>query len=355
MIRRALLAASLAASCRCSDPAPPVPPTPLAPAATAPTAATPKPDNAQWPSTLSLLRPGRQGTCDWMRIDPASKREQIVATVDVPCDGARLAWSEGGSKTLAVFTYLVVQGMNEVREFRVVLVDTATGEQKVLPTPAFGEVFDAGFDGQTPVLLTMQPFAQDDETRPEKIEHQGKSYPVPAGLDGIVGLAHAWRLGADGKWTATETVVSAFGNDGSKDVSVLAAAARLGTRSKSLTVLPARTIVKDAALVDRLNAHAPEQRPGVEQWNHLDGIPSDAWVLFSEIDAPAPTERLVMKVADELVVAAETPDEPGLAHVFTRGPWILVASDAGRSRLYDARTATLAATLEDDAQVRFWP
>jgi hypothetical protein len=226
---RALLAVLVLAGCKKEEPAPPPPPEP-APTAKAPgpskhaatgvgSADTAPPPPPMVAVSLSYLKSVEPERCEWVRQPLPAGAPTTVFTFDAACDRSMVSWSPDAKEGL-VFTWPSQEG--EVpRAWRVDLA-AHTGKPldlSALPggvdtaAPDKPSIEQLGFDKQGhPVAILSDVYTN---RTPKKVKgrsvisFEGKDHPLEKGMDGLPGLAHAYRLEGEG-WKRIETKVSTF-------------------------------------------------------------------------------------------------------------------------------------------------
>jgi hypothetical protein len=245
----ALLAALLLAGCKSEKPAAPAvqdsgPPAAAAVATPPVPAPVPVPKPPAEPAhSLSFLQPSDPERCEWVR-QPLPSGEPIhVFSFNGACDRSMVSWSPDGKEGL-VFTW--PSGTGEVpKAWR---VDVATHTGKVLdlkPLPGgkdVGEqdkpyIEEVSFDEQgRPVAIIADVYVkrtpQKGKGGQKTLSYEGQSYPLQEGVEGLPGLAHAFRL-EEGSWKHVETKASGFESDLAPGTHELETVKTLGTIAKA--------------------------------------------------------------------------------------------------------------------------
>ncbi|HEY0096071.1 MAG TPA: hypothetical protein VGB96_17210, partial [Archangium sp.] len=253
----ALVAGLLLAGCKSSKDKEPAPPaqataTPAAPAPkpAAPPAPTPAPITD---ATLSFVEDSRDGKCRWEQQTPPGEPRTLF-TISAQCSGVKLAWSTDGKEGL-----IHVAAQDENGQPGTWRVDLATGKGTPLPLPTLGTLGALGFDAQgNPLALMEDPLPPTEEipskhlkvvktgegeNETKEILFEGKRYPMA--LDGLAGLAHAFRL-EDGAWKRIETKDTSYGWDYAADIRALDAYDAMGPTPEKLEAA-AREALKPVA------------------------------------------------------------------------------------------------------------
>lgn len=221
-----LLAILILAGCKSEKPsapptqAPGTPTTGSAPAKAPAPAPEPEPEPAL---ALSYLKPSDPERCEWLRQPLPSGEPTPVFSFNAACDRSMVSWSPNGNEGL-VFTW--PSGEGEVPKAWRVDLAARTGKPldlKGLPggTGAGGQdqphIEQIAFDKQGhPVAIVADVYVsrktQKGADGQKVVTFEGKRYPLPEGLEGLPGLAHAYRL-EEGDWKHLETKGSAFESD----------------------------------------------------------------------------------------------------------------------------------------------
>lgn len=349
----ALLAGLLLASCKSNKEQQPAPQAATPPAVAAKPAPAPAPTVAPvTDATLSYLEPS-DGKCRWVQHTPPGE-PKTVFTVPTGCDEVRLAWSLDGKEGLAY-----VSGTGEGTAPRVWRVDLATGKETTLSSPTLGRVGRLGFDAEgRPVALMEDPREVTGEGEKREIVFEGKSYP--AAMDGIPGLAHAFRL-EGGAWKRFETKDTSYDWDYAAGVGVLDAYDAMGPTPEKLSAAATealKPVLEDAPEFAALSA---VQKPSDEtgSWKQL-ALPGSALYVWEASDSELPYLSAPVRVMGE-----KGPAEPeglsvsGSLSLAARGDQVLLVSATAEgkpvARLWNARTKNLVTTLADKPTISFWP
>jgi hypothetical protein len=376
---RALLAALLLAGCKSEKaPATPAqePSTPAAAAAPAkapvpaPTpAAAPTPAPASGPA-VSYLKPSDPERCEWVRHPLPSGEPTPVFSFNAACDRSMVSWSPDGKAGL-VFTWPSGQGEGP-KAWRVDLA-ARTGkplELKSLPggTGAGDQdkpyIEQIGFDKQGHVVAIVADVYVNRETQKgadgqQVLMFEGKRYPLPEGVEGGPGLAHAYRLEESG-WKHLETKASGFESDlapGTREldtVKTLLPIAKASTSSERMSGKEA-----PEAAVKKLAAAFPGHDEESGQWMEFPtpGGPVYYWGAqggeYLYPSAPVAWEQQGKPVALE-GLSAKPDDFLGLQLL---DGWLLIANygDPRSAQIWDTRTKERILSAEDASAPRFWP
>lgn len=345
-LRSLLLAASLAASCKCAEkPAPQQQPPGSGPMQLVP----------QTDATLSVLE--TEGpACAWKRTDPVSHLTATVAALPGSCADARVAWSADGRRGLIALARPVPPRPGASPDddagvaFDVFEVAFADGHVRPLGGPVDGVLDDLGFDAQGRVLALMLDVPHGDEA-PKELRYEGRTYALEVGAEGVPALAHAFVLEGS-TWRHLETVATSVGWDEAAGTAALEAWKTLGARSTQLVEdPPAGEPVADEALVARLEGACR----GIEDDGRWVQVATPPLYLF-EVAAEFVDPTLCL-VYDDGTSAKALPeaDDAGLSGMaWVRGPYVLFATGEAPARLFDARTRQPVGAVKGTL-VAFWP
>jgi hypothetical protein len=164
---------------------------------------------------LSYLKPTDPERCEWLRQPIPAGEPTPVFSFNAACDRSMVSWSPDGKEGL-VFTW--PSGEGEVpKAWRVDLV-AHTGKPldlKALPggKGAGGQdqpyIEQMSFDKQgRPVAIIADVYVT-RKTQKGAVTFEGQRYPLPEGVEGLPGLARAYRL-EEGGWKPFETKASGF-------------------------------------------------------------------------------------------------------------------------------------------------
>jgi len=287
---RALLAALVLAGCK-SEKTPATPAQePSAPAATAAPAKAPAPAAAPAAAPaptpapvsgpmVSYLKPVDPERCEWVRQALPAGEPVAIFAFNAACDRAMVSWSPDGKEGL-VFSWPSGQG-EEPRAWRVDLA-AHTGKPLELKTLPGGVgagdqdkpyIEQLAFDKQGHVVAIVADVYVSRKTQKgpggqRVVTFEGKSYPLPEGMEGSPGLAHAYRL-EEGAWKRVETKGSGFESDLAPGTGELATVKTLQPVAKASTSSE-RMVGKEApeAAVKKLDAAFPGQEES-GQWMEL--------------------------------------------------------------------------------------
>jgi hypothetical protein len=350
----ALVAGLLLAGCKSNKEQEPAPQ-----AATPPAVAT-KPAPAPAPTvepvtdaTLSYLEPSTDGKCRWVRHTPPGE-PRTVFTVPTGCDAVRLAWSLDGKAGLAY-----VAGPGEGEAPRIWRVDLATGKETTLSSPKLGTLGGLGFDAEgRPVALMEDQREATGEGEKREIVFEGKSYP--AAMDGIPGLAHAFRL-EGGDWKRFETKDTSYDWDYAAGIRALDAYDAMGPTPEKLSAAATealKPVLEDSPVFAALSAvRKPSDETG--SWKQLE-LPGGAVYVWEASDSELPYLSAPVRVMGEKgLVEPEALKVSGGLSLAARGEQVLLVftDTEGKpvARLWNAKTKKLVTTLADKPTLSFWP
>jgi hypothetical protein len=265
-----------------------------------------------------------------------------------------LAWSKDGKQGLAY-----VAGPSENGKPRAWRVELATGQGTPLSIPTLGRLGGFGFDAEgRPVALMEDPRdVVEGEGEQKVIVFEGQRYP--AALDGLPGLAHAFRL-EGGTWKRFETKDTSYEWDYAAGIKALDAYDAMGP-----------TPEKQWAKADDAFIPVPEDSPALAalkavkepsdegNWKQVQtaGGTLYAWeATYVEI----PYLSTPLRIQDAKGVAPlEGLDVNGGVSVAVRGDFVLVdvmdAEGQESARLWNAKTKKPAASLNGKTAISFWP
>ena len=367
----ALAAALLLAGCKSNKDKEPAPPAQATATPTAPKPAAPPPAPAPAPigdATLSYLEESRDGKCRWEQQTPPGEPKTLFTLSTGDCSAVKLAWSADGREGL-----VYVPSQDEDGKPGVWRVDLATGKGTPLPLPTLGTLGALGFDAQgNPLALMEDPLPPTEdipsqhlkvvttgegENATKEILFEGKRYPMA--LDGLPGLAHAFRL-EGGAWKRIETKDTSYGWDYAADVRALAAYDTMGPTPEKLEAAAReafKPVAENAPELAQLNAVQQTSETGA--WKQLEtvGGPLYAW---ESAEGEFATLSMPVRVKGEKgLVAPEGLDLRDGISVATRGEWVLFrgqgSEDENVARLWNAKTKKLVTSLLAHKQVTFWP
>jgi hypothetical protein len=366
----ALIAGLLLAGCKSNKDKEPVPPAQASatPAAPAPKPAAPAPAPTPAPvsdATLSFLEESRDGKCRWEQQTPPGE-PRTVFTLSSDCGGVKLAWSPDGKEGL-----VHVAAQDEDGKPGTWRVELATGKATPLPLPTLGTLGGIGFDAQgRPLALMEDPLAEEGlpshlkvvktgegEKETKEILFEGKRYPMA--LDGIPGLAHAFRL-EGGAWKRIETKDTSYGWDYAADIRALDAYDAMGPTPEKLEAAGReafKPVAEDAPELAQLNAVQQTSDSGA--WKQLEtlGGPLYAW---ESAEGEFATLSMPVRVKGEKgLLEPEGVELREAISVSTRGEWVLFrgqgSEDENVARLWNVKTKKLVTSLLAHKQVTFWP
>lgn len=360
-----LVAALLLAGCKSNKDKEPVP---QAAAPTAPATKPPAPAPVQAPvsdATLSYLEPSADAKCRWVQHTPPAE-PKVVFTLPSACGDVGVAWKTEGQEALAY-----ARRSGEGQKSEAWRVDLATGTSTPVPLPTQGQFGTIGFDTQGRVVALMDDL-YDEESAPahlkmvtvgkgddakKQLVFEGQRYD--AALDGVPGLAHAFRL-EGGAWKRFETKSSSYDWDYAAGYRMLDAYDALAPTAEKLREgarEAIKPVLEDSPAFAALNALPPPSEAGGWRWLETVGGPLYLWE-----DEGGELASLTGPV---LIQGAEGPVEPeglkvtGGVSVDVRGELVLLGSsdDAGRPQgwLWNARTKKVLASFSGKESVTFWP
>lgn len=379
---RALLAALVLAGCK-SEKTPATPaPEPSAPAATAPAKApaapatpapaapaTPPPAPASGP-TVSYLKPADPERCEWVRQSlPASAEPQGVFSFNAACDRAMVSLSPDGKEGL-VFSWPSGEG-EQPKAWR---VDVAAHTGKALDLKTLPGGIGAGdqdkpavtqmaFDKQGQVVAIVEDVYVERKTKKGKdgqpaVSYEGKSYPIEEGIEGLPGLALAYRL-EEGAWKLLEAKGSGFGSDLAPGTAVLDTVKKLQPVANA-SVSADRMVGDDAPAdaVKKLDAAFPGQDES-GQWMQISMPGGTVYYRGSQGgEFLYPSVPLAWEKGGKLVevegVLAKKDDFLGIQ---TEGPLLMVANygDPHSVQVWDTKTKERVLSVEGASAPSFWP
>jgi hypothetical protein len=363
-----LVAALLLAGCKSNKDKEPVPQAaaPTAPA-TKPAAPAPAPVPAPVSdATLSYLEPVADGKCRWVQHTPPAEPKGVF-TLPSACGDVGVAWKTDGQEALAY-----ARRSGEGQKSEAWRVDLATGKSTPVPLPTQGQFGTIGFDAQGRVVAIMDDLYMDEESAPawlkmvtvgkgdnakKQLVFEGQRYD--AALDGIPGLAHAFRL-EGGAWKRFETKSSSYEWDYAAGYRILDAYDALAPTAEKLQAGARegiKPVLEDSPAFAALNALPPPSEAG--GWRQLETVAGPLYLWEDE------GGELASLTGPVLIQGAEGPVEPeglkvtGGVSVDVRGDLVLLGSsdDAGRPQgwLWNARTKKVLASFSGKESVTFWP
>jgi hypothetical protein len=328
-------------------------------------AATPAPTPAPASGlALSYLKPSDPERCEWLRQPLPSGEPTPVFSFNAACDRSMVSWSPDGKEGL-VFTW--PSGEGEVPKAWRVDLAAHTGKPLDLKTLPGGKgaggqdqpyIEQLAFDKQGHPVAIIADVYVSRKTQKGAVTFEGKRYQLPEGVEGMPGLAHAYRL-EEGGWKHLETKGSGFESDLAPGTSALDAVKTLMPVSKASTPeqdMPGKEAPE--AAVKKLDAAFPGQDES-GQWMELTTpggpvyyrgtmggeflYPSApiAWEQEGKVAAP---DGLWAKPND--VISLRLQDE-----------WLLIANygTPRSAQVWNTRTKDRVIAAEDANAPAFWP
>ncbi len=330
-------------------------------------AAEPKPTPAPVatsaaPSTgepiLSALRNARQGTCDWLKIDPVTKTETLLASIDEVCDEIHVSWSHDLSRALLWMPMSYATDKPVPAKAWEMTIGKPDSKEMDLPKG----IEEAGFDASGAIVALVAEELNDAEMKSGKIVRAGKTYQLEEGAEGLPILVHAFKREGSA-WKISETKLSDTGWDLATGVGALDASRALGPRTSTILFTLGDAgfdAIEDTALLEKLRAAAPFDDEEFASWTQSKTEHGPVYFLEECFEISCAFRRVVFRSGDTFTAApgfAFTDSEPFEA--FVRGPWLLaVTPDGTKPHLWDLRTRTLAWESKEDGSlfgVVFWP
>jgi hypothetical protein len=367
-----LLAIFMVAGCKSEKPS--VPPTqaPSTPATGTAPAKAPAPAPVPTPApalALSYLKPSDPERCEWLRQPVPTGEPTQVFSFNAACDRSMVSWSPDGKEGL-VFTW--PSGEGEVpKAWRVDLTARAGKplDLKALPggTGSGGQdqpyIEQIAFDKQgRPVAIIADVYVsrktQKGADGQTVVTFEGKRYPLPEGVEGSPGLAHAYRL-EEGGWKHFEAKGSGFESGLAPGTSMLDALKTLMPVAKASAPeqeLPGNEAPE--AAVKKLDATFPGQDES-GQWMVLNAPGGPIYYRgtlggeFLYPSAPIAWEQEGKVVApDGLWVKPN--DFIGLR---LQDEWLLIANygTPRSAQVWNTRTRDRVIAAEDANAPAFWP
>lgn len=378
---RALLAALVLAGCKSEKPPATPAPEPSAPAATAPAQApaapTPAPAAPAAPApapaagpTVSYLKPVDPERCEWVRQSlPASAEPTVVFSFNAACDRSMVSRSPDGKEGL-VFSWPSGAG-EQPKAWRVDL-GAHTGKALDLKTLPGGvgagdqdkpAVTQIAFDTQGQVVAIVEDVYVERTTKKGKdgqpvVSFEGKSYPLGEGVEGLPGLALAYRL-EEGAWKLLEAKGSGFGSDLAPGPAVL-------DTVKTLQPVANASVSSDRMVGDTASDEAKKKLdaafPGQDEsgeWMQL-STPGGTVYYRGSMGGEFlyPSVPLAWEQGGKLVevegVLAKRDDFLGIQ---TEGTFLMVANygDPHSVQVWDTKTKERVLSTEGASAPAFWP
>lgn len=319
--------------------------------------------------SLSLLAPnGAQ--CEWIRLDLPAHQTRRIASFDGGCTGAGMAFPPDKTRALVWFDPELRSGSYSESDMtppfvktepskdatlRVYEVAVATGHVAALAQPPRGRISSFGYNTRNEaILLTEEEIPYSEESKPW-LNFEGKQLPVPTG-EGGPELVHAFRLTGK-QWQRIETKASLVGADYSPRTSVLDAARDLSPNSTDiLSPHSEGQIVKEPALLEKLNAYAPSLASREGQWLRLESSSVLVWQVSFEFVYS--TGALLFDDGKTLTALPEIDFTDGdLTAPLVHGNYLLITQAAlgAHPRLYDIKEKKLVYSSDSAVAVIFWP
>ena len=195
--------------------APKASPGPVAAPSTAPATERKSPLEvvARSDAVLSVFEPVKD-TCEWRRVDAATKASTVVATFPGTCLGARVSWSKDGATAALWFDPRLVQtaGMggsdvgapgypdeaaDEAAKDRFFVVKVASGVVSDFHKPS-ADIEELGVNPKGEVLAFSLETLGGASVEAGKTTVDGKDFPLTKVEEGLPALAHAWQLSGKG-------------------------------------------------------------------------------------------------------------------------------------------------------------
>lgn len=304
-------------------------PTPKAQAAApAPTPAAPAPVPTLAPvsdATLSYVEELPDMKCRWVLHTPPSEPKTLTITTACP---SSIGWKPDGKEALVADK----DGLWRV--------DLATGYRTQLPSQPPGELGTAGYDAQGRTVALMEERSEEDP---------------------ISGQAHAFRLQKDGTWKRFETKEGAdFLYPDSGGYHELEAVHEMAPATGNDWDAPYKAIQKvpkDSPDFAALSARQVPSEKGV--WEQLETVAGPLYFWKEHLDDEDVRVGPVLLRGEQGLVEPEGLSVSGSLDVAVRGDLVLLRSsgDPGKymTRMWNAKTKQLLATLSSVKPVSFWP
>ncbi|HEY9723041.1 MAG TPA: hypothetical protein V6D47_13610 [Oscillatoriaceae cyanobacterium] len=302
---------------------------------------------------LSLLEPAGSG-CRWVRFDPATRVSRTIATFAHDTDGATMVWSPKGDRAIVWFK----TGTDTPAV--VTEVTIADGKQQPLPLPPIpkgGSISRMTFDDTgTPIALTMHEPPLQHDKKGDFMRDLGHRYAVPAGQDGIPGIAHAYAF-RSGHWILLQSTYTTTGWDYGQDVDALPIAAKLAPDSTQLIQYHIGSEVQNHATLARLHAFAPTLSSDDGEWHQAADGAHPAFVWEESGEFLESTGRLAVLSPSGLKAPQGVGIDPtSQASYAVREPYLLVAAaDGSRTCLLDLRGPSVVYASNNAVAACFWP
>jgi hypothetical protein len=318
---------------------------------------------------VSYLKPSDPERCEWVRQSLPAGEPSVVFAFNAACDRAMVSWSPDGKEGL-VFSWPSGEG-EQPKAWRVDLA-AHTGkplELKTLPggVGAGGQdkpyIEQISFDKQGQVVAILADVFVNRTTKEGAggrpvLTFEGKDYPLPEGVEGSPGFAHAYRLEV-GAWKRVETKPSGFESDmapGTGELDMMKTLQPVAKASASSERMVGQEA--PAAAVKKLDAAFPGQDES-GQWMELSTPGGTVYfrgslggeflypsvpVAWDQGGKPVELEGLLAKKDDFLGIQ-------------TQGNLLLIANygDPRSAQVWDTQTKERVLSAEGANAPTFWP